>query len=451
MNDIKVISFVVYNNKFNKEGDEEKKIMFYYPENEKLVTKVNNIGLFEALAQYTSSFYANKPCQLISTERRKYVFHNPEENYWMVITLAAVNEGVLSNGKIKYLDDSLKSIYQAVLKSWYGRFCMLYEGFETLAQSRGMMILMEKLRRFFKRQIKEVEEQNCDLLTTYGGLHYKQLSCSNFLEFHSVLSSLQDKVSNIQYCLAMYDRFMIFSNLDKNNTINLVSILKSHSSALQHSRFSRPDQSIGGISTYQLQHGGRCCLGIFEGSKNCNLIYLNQNKKQEKLQIIIYKAYNITICLLLDKLELPFTDTIKKVDAQLGPQLLTFSTKLQNVSALTAEPAPYSNMQYIHFEKNSLSVESTCHSFTNSHQNKCIIPRQAMKVICHLEEIFTEHSLSDDVELICKVQNEYWVGAKSNLDQEIFVAGTPKISNLIQFNEEAQKLVSKFDGLSFAD
>ena len=64
---------------------EEQKILYYYPEHEATNRKVRNIGLCEAMVNFTKTFHPDRPCQAVHTDRKRQVFLEPEPNIWTVL------------------------------------------------------------------------------------------------------------------------------------------------------------------------------------------------------------------------------------------------------------------------------------------------------------------------------------------------------------------------------
>ena len=64
---------------------EEQKILYYHPENESVNKKVRNIGLCEALVNFTNTFNPDRPCQAVHTDRKRQVFLEPEPDTWVVM------------------------------------------------------------------------------------------------------------------------------------------------------------------------------------------------------------------------------------------------------------------------------------------------------------------------------------------------------------------------------
>lgn len=81
-----LLSFFIYNPKLGpKEGEEEKKILFYHPNEVEKNEKIRNVGLCEAIVQFTRTFSPTKPAKSLHTQKNRQFFHEPEENFWMVM------------------------------------------------------------------------------------------------------------------------------------------------------------------------------------------------------------------------------------------------------------------------------------------------------------------------------------------------------------------------------
>lgn len=81
---ISLLNFFVFNATLCKrEGEEEKKILYYYPPEENIDKKVKNVGLCEAVAQFTETFAPTTPVESIHSQKKRMLLHQPEKDYWM--------------------------------------------------------------------------------------------------------------------------------------------------------------------------------------------------------------------------------------------------------------------------------------------------------------------------------------------------------------------------------
>ena len=109
--------FFVYNPLFGPtEETEQLKLLFHYPSDLPMDHKLKNVGLSEALVNFSRyarpacgvpslslfpsnslcllrhaavgrcrTFSPDRPCEVVHTVKRRMVFYNPEPNYWMVM------------------------------------------------------------------------------------------------------------------------------------------------------------------------------------------------------------------------------------------------------------------------------------------------------------------------------------------------------------------------------
>ncbi len=64
---------------------EHLKILHYLPEDENPNRKIRNVGLSEAMVNFTKTFSVDKPCEVVHTQRKRQVFYEAEPNIWMIM------------------------------------------------------------------------------------------------------------------------------------------------------------------------------------------------------------------------------------------------------------------------------------------------------------------------------------------------------------------------------
>ena len=60
-------------------------MLYYYPEEEVVNRKIRNIGLCEALVNFTKTFHPNHPCEVVHTQKTRQVYYEAEPSMWMVM------------------------------------------------------------------------------------------------------------------------------------------------------------------------------------------------------------------------------------------------------------------------------------------------------------------------------------------------------------------------------
>ena len=59
--------------------------MYYYPETVPENRKIRNIGLCEAMVNFTRTFTTDNPCEVVHTQKTKQAFLEPEPGIWMIL------------------------------------------------------------------------------------------------------------------------------------------------------------------------------------------------------------------------------------------------------------------------------------------------------------------------------------------------------------------------------
>ncbi|KAF6041470.1 hypothetical protein EB796_000216 [Bugula neritina] len=78
-------SFYVFNDTYGpKEGEEIKKVLYYYPPTADENKKCKDVGLVEAMIKFVETF-TNSPCQAVHTQKQRHLYYQPEKNFWMVL------------------------------------------------------------------------------------------------------------------------------------------------------------------------------------------------------------------------------------------------------------------------------------------------------------------------------------------------------------------------------
>lgn len=100
--------------------------------------KVRNIGLCEALVNFTKTFNPDRQCQAVHTDRKRQVFLEPEPNVWMVLVGLPYLQAVQRRLKSVFLEHFfigffLFSVLQTVSIPWVE---LINNGERTVQYSR---------------------------------------------------------------------------------------------------------------------------------------------------------------------------------------------------------------------------------------------------------------------------------------------------------------------------
>jgi len=435
---IRLSSIVVYNATLGpKEGEEEKKLLYYYPEGEAEDRKVNNVGLCQALVQFTRTMSPGEACDTLHTQNQHYLFHEPEENFWMVLALANpvhINSAGKSEMKEFAINDA---VYHAILKDIYKRFRFLHGTFLHILDFFQVNDLKSKLKAFFREMIPGLKLSKCDLLKMYNGLVYCNVDKPSILAFQSFINSVQDKCKNIKYSLILSDMSLVLTDLSKHDSQILISLLKEK---LQ----KRVKAVSKSAAIYQFSHG-KFVGNLFPGTDN--MVFVStRTGRIEQMNILIYQAFNITTCFLLDYLDVSLVELSKSLDMLIGPLLLNLAKKLPTNSHKYIDGLD-PHVKHVFFNQETLAVESSCHGAT---VNSCSVPTDIMQVVNDIAGQRPSERHQDE-EIINKVQNDHWVASKKTNQKELYVVVNSKNANLIAINDDVRKMSHHFDNICFSD
>lgn len=86
---ISLNNFFIFNSSFcSREGEEERKILFFYPEIDKN-EKLKDVGFIEALIKFTGTFSldstSSKDVLSMKTTKTMKFFFEPEKDFWIVL------------------------------------------------------------------------------------------------------------------------------------------------------------------------------------------------------------------------------------------------------------------------------------------------------------------------------------------------------------------------------
>lgn len=154
---ISLKNFFIYNSKLgSKEGEEDKKILFYHPPDVSLDTKMRDVGFSEAIVNFTSTFTSDKSCHTMQTLKTSQFYFQAEPDFWMAMTVnAPFDTKTREGGEFKeYKSDTVHGgIFRSVLEESYKMFRMFYgkfqESFVGDSPEERSLALQSKFEDFF--------------------------------------------------------------------------------------------------------------------------------------------------------------------------------------------------------------------------------------------------------------------------------------------------------------
>ncbi|XP_051828308.1 vacuolar fusion protein CCZ1 homolog [Antechinus flavipes] len=291
-----LLSFFIYNPRFGpREGEEEKKILFYHPNEVEKNEKIRNVGLCEAIVQFTRTFSPSKPAKSLHTQKNRQFFNEPEENFWMVMVVRnPMIEKHSKDGKpiVEYQEEELlDKVYSSVLQQCYSMYKLFNGTFLKAMEDGGVKVLKERLEKFFHRYLQTLHLQSCDLLDIFGGISFFPLDKMTYLKIQSFINKMEESLNIVKYTAFLYNDQLIWSGLEQDD----MRILYKYLTTSLFPRHIEPelagrDSPIRAEMPGNLQHYGRS-----EKEPQFKFIYFNHMNLAEKSTIHMRKTPSISL------------------------------------------------------------------------------------------------------------------------------------------------------------
>nr|XP_028700972.1 vacuolar fusion protein CCZ1 homolog isoform X3 [Macaca mulatta] len=401
-----LLSFFIYNPRFGpREGEEENKILFYHPNEVEKNEKIRNVGLCEAIVQFTRTFSPSKPAKSLHTQKNRQFFNEPEEHFWMVMVVRnPIIEKQSKDGKpvIEYQEEELlDKVYSSVLQQCYSMYKLFNGTFLKAMEDGGIELLKERLEKFFHRYLQTLHLQSCDLLDIFGGISFFPLDKMTYLKIQSFINRVEESLNIVKYTAFLYNDQLIWSGLEQDD----MRILYKYLTTSLFPRHMEPE------------------------------------------------AMSAAVCFMIDASIQPTLDFCRRLDSVVGPQLTVLASDIceqfninKRMSGSEKEP----QFKFIYFNHMNLAEKSTVHMRKTPSVSLTSVHPDLMKILGDINSDFTR--VDEDEEIIVKAMSDYWVVGKKSDRRELYVILNQKNANLIEVNEEVKKLcATQFNNIFFLD
>ncbi|XP_054416126.1 vacuolar fusion protein CCZ1 homolog B isoform X1 [Pongo abelii] len=441
-----LLSFFIYNPGFGpREGEEENKILFYHPNEVEKNEKIRNVGLCEAIVQFTRTFSPSKPAKSLHTQKNRQFFNEPEGNFWMVMVVRnPIIEKQSKDGKpvIEYQEEELSDkVYSSVLQQCYSMYKLFNGTFLKAMEDGGVKLLKERLEKFFHRYLQTLHLQSCDLLDIFGGISFFPLDKMTYLKIQSFINRMEESLNIVKYTAFLYNDQLIWSGLEQDD----MRILYKYLTTSLFPRHIEPelagrDSPIRAEMPGNLQHYGRFLTGplnLNDPDAKCRFpkIFVNTDDTYEELHLIVYKAMSAAVCFMIDASIHPTLDFCRRLDSIVGPQLTVLASDIceqfninKRMSGSEKEP----QFKFIYFNHMNLAEKSTVHMRKTPSVSLTSVHPDLMKILGDINSDFTR--VDEDEEIIVKAMSDYWVVGKKSDRRELYVILNQKNANLIEVN-----------------
>merc|ERR1712141_394863 len=481
----KLQRFYVFNSSWGpREGEEDKKIVYFYPEDEEHKSK--HVGLIEGLVKFMSVF-SETPAKTQHSQKAKTVFLEVEPEFWIVLNVALPHRiKTKSDGTrdINYYSDKLHdNVLEAILQRTYDMFKIFTGGFSNYDNET----IKVKSAAFFSRYIQTLNFGTNHLTSDlFGAVQFLTLEPLDFLHVLSFVNKIESDFGCIDKSLFLHHGNIVWSGIQQKETQLLFNYVY-HTLLLQNAT-----KSTGSLNNSPFSgHQGRFLTGppniIKLTADDVNSlripkvflpIFIEETNEYtlKEYHFLVYYAIKSTLCLLIP-IEVDFTvDFFKRLDGHLGPRLTNMSADLLDVfgrsssvisTGTSSDPSILSPTLCINPSTNdgnssNLSEDSVNLVYFNE-ANKAMkdtTPNANIKL--SVQDIEIQHGITDlnedlkdilgmddkitskmTTELTVKLATDDWIVGKKIDQRQLYLAFKGKgSSNLLDINAEVDKIMA---------
>ncbi|XP_036338310.1 vacuolar fusion protein CCZ1 homolog [Rhagoletis pomonella] len=464
-------SFYIFNSKFGqKEGEEFKKILYYSPQDIELNTKIKDVGLSEAIVQFTSTFVGEDDCKALHTQKTTQLFYQPEIGYWIVMVLNVPRE-IKSKDGIEVPEyrgaEVQDGIYRVILRQSYNMYRLSQGTFHSSMIVNGKEDdccreqLQGRLSAFFDDYLQSLRIPVLDVLAFMHSVQYLPLGQALFLRAHNFINMVRATFSIIQDTILLYDERIICGG-----QIGPTELCSLHKFVVD-SFFKKSEYSTrnahNGSPLVEKYHSGAFVTGLqsVENSTDLPKVYLELAGSLHCYYLIIFRILNATLCLLINAEESPpNNDFYKELHSYMGPQLssivkdieetyckeqsLRKATTSASLSTLTSATIAddCSVPKYLFVNEQSLKhLTNIPHDHGQISKSPQCIPANVINLIADL--IPCKESYSPLKEVQIKTTSDFWIVQRCWNSRQCYVIIHNSKATLLDITQEARRVFDK--------
>lgn len=455
--DICIKNFYIFNPTFGiHEGEEEKKIVLYYPPKTDAMTQMKTVGLSEAIIKFTQTFITKEECKSVHTLKTRQFFYQPEPNYWMILTINIPHSKFQNRvSDIVYHSENIHDeVYLSILKQAYDMYKLFLGPFRTLTEGDlgDTKNVKLKIQQFFNRYLHHMRIADCDIIDVFEGMMFLPLDKKTYLHAQSFMNMFQCKFGEqVHYSMLLMNNHLVWSNID---TVELRTIYRylitNLLSAYVNKDFSK-DFSGGNDEQREITFRSDMNLGKF---LTCPPFYYSYDSTIAKVpqlfikcgdknivyQLLVYHVRSSFICMFIpESVELSI-DFLKEVELFLKFRLVGLAAEI----SLYREKARSSrrntsssgiSSSYIYFNRLNLAQKNTLRD------NKSHMTPEVLSVLTDI--CFDKKRNSPTSETVVKTYDDFWIIGRFCNEREFYVITQQKNTTLIEISEEMNMICDK--------
>ncbi|VDL81360.1 unnamed protein product [Nippostrongylus brasiliensis] len=474
--DIMEFFFVAHPASGRREGEEHRRIMYFYPKGETLDRQAEITGFAEAVVNFTDNFVTAQeqvekpefPFRTVSTQKSEHVYIQVE-NCEFLIGLAL--------SKIQYAAADYSVFLPAirnVLTDVYKMFRLFFGEFSPF-RKRNEQKFKERLEYFLGRYLPLLKLHRMPLLDYLNGAAFLPLNGATYLNVVSMTSELLEEFPLIEKILILYQDKVLYYSLSRRDLPSLFRYLtqsllpmtigdeldyqsrlvdaSSNSwwasqccrcNMVQVIEYSNVHGSYGEmgfqilppLEVQQFVHGshrfspsqGRFLRGPQDLTTDAPLagddalptVHLfnscddEENEGLAKYNMMVYRCLNATVCMFSTK-EIT-RRLMRNIDGYLGSELSKVASQIGDcIGAQSPDVLSTPDFHYIYFNPASLSLTS---SFTECPDTPkpALPPPEVNRLVCNSLTSFLPDT-DEFGECFAKTESDWWIVLKKSVEE----------------------------------
>ncbi|XP_038064553.1 vacuolar fusion protein CCZ1 homolog isoform X1 [Patiria miniata] len=450
--------FFIYNPTLGpKEGEEEKKILFYHPRNTSIDNQIKNVGLSEAVIKFTETFSTERPCESMHTQKTRHLYLQPEKDFSIIMIITVPFSEKTKDGKTyhEYHEEDIQdSVYSAVLKHAYKLFKLFMGSFTSIMENNGIDQLKHRLEHFYSRYLLTLRLSHSDILEIHNGILFLPLDKNTYLRIQCFINLVEASFSQIKYTAFLYNDQLVWSGLEQDDMRILYKYLTT--SLFPTSLDTElKETTIKSNQTLGSTHYGKFVTGPTDPHDQQSSsqirppkIFVNNGSHIEELHLVVYRALSATVCLMVDGSTIPPLDWYKNIDSFIGPQLSSLASDIgEQYANRKGSSSASQDFKFVYFNQMNLAQKTTVH---NRKTSSATISPEMVRLISDINADFTR--FEEDGETLMKTMSDCWVVGKKSDQREFYVVINQKNATLTEINEEVKRLcAAHFTNIFFLD
>ncbi|KAJ3316174.1 vacuolar fusion protein ccz1 [Blyttiomyces sp. JEL0837] len=487
--------FAVYNPSWGPtEESADQQLCFHSPASLSQNEILRQIGLAQALVNFSKSFNASVACESVHSEKHRTAILEPEPGFWMLLKVKLGKITTTTKDgkkKVEYLSNKINnSALKTLLKRAYARFKMFNNTFASVVASESKEVLMNRLDDFFTSLLDRIVFSDLDVVTMTEGMSFLSLDRPSFLQLLSFVNELELRFpAFISPCIlwkhqvvwsgmSSIEDFGIFwdyitdpdTGLVADQIVNQVKAKGEPVISTRQTNLSQvspmyskeppsPSTSYFSSRRYEPSKFSGYIIGPLPGSEKVTdpmegskKIYLGESAVEHRIVAYQFRE-DITVILLMltdDRVD-PIRAATTKVELE-NPILMDnlkkfLDERLASLAGILEEgwnkmrkigDVPNPTCRYFHYNSINLAFRTNIGTSKSS-----LIGSDLLVAVNELHEELTSPGLQLS-EVFIKTVGDAWIAARRSAGREFFVIFPKGELGLVDVNEEVRKLEAQW-------